>query len=163
MPVVRRSFDGSHEMFTDLSYVKGAWVLRMLRSELGEDLFRRCIKTYLERHALGSVVSEDLRAVIEEFSGRSYDQFFDQWLYHAHYPELEITYSWDELSRLAKLSVHQTQQLSENVLLFRFPLAVRFKGKFGTMDRQIQVSAKEENSYFPLQPPPTILPPHPHA
>jgi aminopeptidase N len=155
--VVRRSYDSSHEMFTDLSYVKGAWVLRMLRSELGEDLFRRCIKTYLDRHACGNVVSEDLRAVIEELSGRSYDQFFDQWLYHAHYPELEITYNWDESTRLAKLSVRQTQQLSQNALLFKFPLKVRFKGKFGAVDRQMQVSAKEEDFYFPLDSAPKIV------
>jgi len=155
--VVRRSYDSSHEMFTDLSYVKGAWVLRMLRSELGEDLFRRCIKTYLDRHACGNVVSEDLRAVIEELSGRSYDQFFDQWLYHAHYPELEITYNWDESTRLAKLSVRQTEQLSQNILLFKFPLAVRFKGKFGAVDRQMQVSAKEEDFYFPLDSAPKIV------
>ncbi len=144
-------------MFTDLSYVKGAWVLRMLRSELGEEMFRRCIKTYLERHTYGSVGSEDLRAAIEELSGRSYDQFFDQWLYHAHYPELEVAYTWDESARLAKLSVRQTQQLTENVLLFKFPLRVRFKGKFGTVDRTMQVSAKEEDFYFLLDSAPKIV------
>ena len=44
---------------------------------------------YLQRHQYGNVVTEDLRAVIEELSGRSYDQFFDQWLYHGRFPELE--------------------------------------------------------------------------
>ena len=144
-------------MFGYLAYPKGGWVLHMLRSQLGEDLYRRCIKTYLERHQFDNVVTEDLRAVIEELSGRSYDQFFDQWLYHAHHPELEVNYSWDEKNKLAKVTVKQTQALSENVLLFHFPLAIRFKGKFGTTDRQMEVKEKEEDFYFPLPEAPLIV------
>src|ERR1041385_2772419 len=112
----------------DHRHPKGSWVLRMLRAELGEDLYRRCIKTYLERHRFGNVTTEDLRAVIEELSGRSFDQFFDQWVYHAHHPELDVRYSWDEKAKLAKLSVRQTQRLGDNVLLFNFPLTLRVKG-----------------------------------
>jgi aminopeptidase N len=129
----------------------------MLRSQLGEALYRRCIKTYLERHQFDNVVTDDLRAVIEEVSGRSYDQFFEQWLYHAHHPELEVTNSWDELAKLAKVTVKQTQLLGDNVLLFQFPLPIRFKGKFGVVDRQMQVREKEENFYFPLPEAPQIV------
>jgi aminopeptidase N len=80
-----------------------------------------------------------LRKVIEELSGRSYDHFFDQWLYHAHHPELEASYSWDEKTRLAKVSLRQAQKIDQNVLLFSFPLTIRFKGGFGTVDRPILV------------------------
>jgi aminopeptidase N len=45
--IVRRNFDNSHEMFGYLAYQKGGWVLHMLRSQLGPDLYRRCINTYL--------------------------------------------------------------------------------------------------------------------
>jgi aminopeptidase N len=156
-PIVRRNFDKPGEMFGYLVYPKAGWVLHMLRAQLGEDLYRRCIKTYVQRHQFGNVVSEDLRAVIEELSGRSFDQFFDQWLYHGHFPELEITYSWEETSRLAKVSIHQTQELGPNVLLFKFPLLVRLKGKFGTLDHTIQVSKKAEDFYFPLDSAPELV------
>jgi aminopeptidase N len=148
--VVRRTYDTPRDMFGYLSYPKGGWVLHMLRSQLGEDLYRRCIKTYLDRHQYGTVVTEDLRAVIEELSGRSFDQFFDQWLYHAHHPELDVSYSWDEMAKLAKLSIRQAQKLDSNVLLFNFPLTVRFKGPFGTVERLIQVTQRQEDFYFPL-------------
>jgi CheY-like chemotaxis protein len=72
--MVSRKFDTPDDMFLQygqLSYEKGSWVLHMLRSQLGDDLFRRCIKTYLERHQYDNVVTEDLRAIIEELSGRS--------------------------------------------------------------------------------------------
>jgi aminopeptidase N len=158
--IVRRTYgqpDDVFRQFNYLAYGKGSWVLHMLRSELGEDLYRRCIKTYLERHQFGNVETEDLRKVIEELSGRSYDQFFDQWLYHAHYPELEASYTWDEKTRLAKVSLRQAQKISQNILLFGFPVTIRFKGKFGTVDRPILVKEKESDFYFPLESAPRIV------
>ena len=156
-PIVRRNYVSSHEMFNYLAYPKGAWVLHMLRSQLGDELYRRCIKTYLERHRYGNVVTDDLRKVIEELSGRSYDQFFDQWLYHAHYPELAVEYSWDEQTKLAKISVKQQQPVSDSVLLFDFPLTVRFKGAFGTADQTVQVKTAAAEFYFPLAAAPEIV------
>jgi aminopeptidase N len=155
--IVRRTYGDPMEMFSYLAYPKGGWVLHMLRSELGEDLYRRCIKTYLERHQYGNVVTEDLRKVIAELSGRSYDQFFDQWLYHAHHPELEASYSWDEKSKQAKVSLRQAQKIYQNVLLFSFPLTIRFKGKFGTVDRPILMKEKEADFYFPLESAPQLV------
>jgi aminopeptidase N len=155
--IVRRTYDSPREMFGYLAYPKGGWVLHMLRSQLGEELYRRCIKTYLERHQFDNVVTDDLRAVIEEFSGRSFDQFFDQWLYHAHHPELEVTNSWDAIAKLAKVTIKQTQGLSEKVLLFQFPLVIRFKGTFGMTDHEVQIRQKEEDFYFPLPEAPQIV------
>ena len=156
-PIVRRNFDSPDEQFGFHAYPKGSWVLQMLRSQLGEVLYRQCIKTYLERHQYGNVITEDLNAVIEELSGRSYDQFFDQWVYHAHHPELEVNYVWDEKTKLARLTIRQTQKLSENVLLFSFPLTVRFKSKAGVVDRFITVKEKDEDFYFPLASAPEIV------
>jgi aminopeptidase N len=134
----------------------------MLRSQLGEELYRRCIKTYLERHQYDTVVTEDLNAVLEELSGRSYDQFFDQWVYHAHHPELDVSYSWDERGKLAKLSVAQNQKLSDTVLLFRFPLTIGFKTAAGKVERHITVKEKSEDFYFALPEAPKLVRVDPH-
>src|SRR5437762_1197810 len=137
--IVRRDFKSPDEQFNYLAYPKGSWILHMLRGEVGEELYRRAIKTYLQRYQFGNVTTEDLKAVFEELSGRSFDQFFDQYVYHAGHPELNVAYSWDEKSKLAKVAVQQTQKLSADVLLFNVPLTVRFKSKSGTQDRQITV------------------------
>jgi aminopeptidase N len=155
--IVYRQYDSPNDQFNYLAYPKGGWVLHMLRSQLGEDLYRRCIKAYLERHQYGNVVTEDLNAVIEEMSGRSFDQFFDQWVYHAHHPELAVTYSWDAKSKLAKVSIAQNQKLSAEVLLFNFPLTIRFKTKSGVIDRGITVKQKSEDFYFPLAEAPEVV------
>jgi len=156
-PIVRRTYSNPDEMFNYLAYPKGSWVLHMLRSQLGPELYRKCIRTYLERHQHGNVVTDDLRAVIEELSGRSFDQFFDQWVYHARQPELDISYAWDEPAKLARISVQQNQEVNANVLLFKFALPIRFNGKFGTENRSIEVSRKQEDFYFPLASAPELV------
>lgn len=154
-PIVWRGFDSPDEQFSYLAYPKGAWVLHMLRSQLGEDLFRRCVKTYLERHAYDTVVTEDLNAILEELSGRSFDQFFDQWVYHAHHPELEIDHTWDETTKLARLKVRQVQALSDQVLLFNFPLPVRFHTPDGVVNRTLAITARTEDFAVALPAAPT--------
>jgi len=154
---VERRYDDARELFSYLAYDKGAWVLHMLRSQLGDDLYRQCVKTYLERHQYGSVVTEDFNRVIEELSGRGFDQFFDQWVYHAGLPELDVTYSWDTRTKLARISVRQTQRISDDVMLFKFPLSVRFKTKSGVEDREFLVSQSAEDFYFPLNEAPVAV------
>jgi len=143
-PIVFRKYDAPVELFGYLIYPKGAWVLHMLRAELGPELFRQCIKTYLERHQFGNVVTHDLIAAVEDVSGRPFDQFFDQWVFHPHHPELEVKYSWSEQDGLARVIVRQVQPLTNEVALFKFPLKVRFKGAFGTVEKKWTVAAKEE-------------------
>ena len=155
--IVTRKFASPDEMFNYLAYPKGAWILHMLRSQLGETLFRTCVKTYLERFKFGSVTTDDFRKVLEELSGRSLDQFFDQWVHHIGQPTLDASYSYDPKTRLAKLNLRQTQKVSDDALLFRFPLTIRFKSKAGTVDRTITVKDAEEDFYFPLTDTPEIV------
>lgn len=156
-PIVWRGFDHPDEQFSFRAYPKGAWVLHMLRSQLGEDLFRRCVRTFLERHAFGSVTTEDFNDVIEELSGRSWDAFFDQWVYHGGCPELEVSYAWDETTKLAKLGVRQTHAISDKVLLFNVPLPVRFTSSAGVTDRTLTVKERDEDFYVALAEAPAMI------
>jgi aminopeptidase N len=49
-PIVWREYNRPGDQFSYRAYPKGSWILHMLRSQLGEDLYRRCIQEYLERH-----------------------------------------------------------------------------------------------------------------
>ena len=158
--MVNRKYNTPQEMFRKygfMSYSKGSWVLHMLRSQLGPELFRKSVKTYLERHKHGNVVTEDLRSIIEEISGQSFDRFFDQYVFHAHHPELKISYAWDEKTKLAKLSVKQEQKVDANVLLFHVQLPVRFKVSDQVVDRKLQITKTAEDFYFPLAKAPSIV------
>ena len=156
-PIVDRTYADADEQFDYRSYGKAGWVLHMLRHQLGERLFRRIIQTYLERHALGVVVSEDLRSVIEELSGRPFDRFFDQWLYHAGCPELEVSYTWDTEDKLAKVTVKQVQELDNAAGPFYLPTKLRFWIDGWPSDRDILIEGRQHDFYFPLRSEPEIV------
>ena len=156
-PVVFRRYDAPTDLFNYLVYPKGAWILHMLRTELGPELFRKCIKTYLKRHEFDTVVTHDLISVVEELSGRSFDRFFDQWVFHPHHPELQVKYSWDSAQKHVKISITQVQQLTNEVALFHFPLKLRFKGPFGTVDRVLQIRDKQTDLFVPLDSAPELF------
>ena len=156
-PIVTRSYDDAWEQFDYRAYQKGAWVLHMLRTEMGEEMFRKCAKTYLERHALSSVVTEDLRSVIEELTGRSYDRFFDQWIYHGRHPDVEVSYEWSEKDKLAKVSVEQTHEVTDKVMLFHFRTKIRFVIDGEVIDRRIDIDSQQHDFYYRLPGKPDIV------
>lgn len=156
-PIVYNEYKNPMEQFDYRSYPKGSWVLHMLRNQLGEELYRKCVKAYLTKHALTSVVSDDLRQVIEEHSGRTMDRFFDQWLYHPRHPDLKISYKWMPKEKLAKISIQQTQKVDDDVMLFELPTKLRFVVNGQNVDREIVVSEAQEDFYAPLAAKPTIV------
>ncbi len=68
-------------VYSMMTYTKPAVVLYMLRELVGHDTMREILREYFRRHALSHVTEADLRAVVHEVSGRSYDWFFEQWLH----------------------------------------------------------------------------------
>lgn len=158
-PTVWRDYEDPMQQFDTRVYPKGAWILHMLRSQLGPDLYRRCIKTYLDRHRNQVVGTDDLQDVIEEVSGFSFDQFFDQWLYHGGWPDLIINYAWDGTAKQAKLNVKQSQKVSATVRHFRLPLPISFtiKGQKEPLTFTMDVSKVEEDFYFALPSQPEFL------
>lgn len=156
-PVVWRDYADAADQFDYRVYPKGAWVLHMIRSRLGPDLYRRCIKTYVERFRDSVVRTEDFQKVLEEVTGLSWDQFFDQWLYHGGQPELQAEYSWDAGAKLAKVSIRQTQKVGEQVPLFRLDVPVRFIVDGKPHDTTITVSQAVEDYHFALPKAPELV------
>ncbi|MHC4370479.1 MAG: M1 family metallopeptidase, partial [Planctomycetota bacterium] len=156
-PIVYREYRHAGEQFDYRTYSKAGWVLHMLRTELGADMFRKCVKTYLERHALDCVVTDDFRSVIEEFTGRSFDRFFDQWIYHGRHPDLKVSYKWSQKDKLAKVSVEQTHKVDDKVGIFHFDTKIRFIVDDEAIDREIAVDSKKHDFYFALPKGPRIV------
>ncbi len=151
-PTVWRDYGDPMQQFDTRVYPKGAWILHMLRSQLGPELYRLAIRTYVERHKNGIVGTDDLQDVVEEVSGLSMDAFFDQWLYHGGFPELKVDYAWDAAAKQAKVTVKQVQKVTDQVRLFQFPLPVAFtvKGQKQPLKFTMKITQAEEAFYFAL-------------
>jgi aminopeptidase N len=76
-------FDNWDRPTTDdrtIVYQKGAYVLHLLRQEIGDDKFWRGIREYTRRHYGTAVTTADLQAAMERASGGSLASFFTKWV-----------------------------------------------------------------------------------
>jgi len=64
-----------------LVYDKGAYVLHLLREEMGERAFWNGLRLFTQRHFGKSVVTGDFVAAMEEANGKSLKEFFAKWIY----------------------------------------------------------------------------------
>ena len=156
-PIVYNAYNAPLDQFSFRAYPKGGWVLHMLRSELGEDIYRESVQTYLERHRYESVASEALINVFEEVSGRSLGRFFDQWVFLSGAPELNVRYRWDATAKRARVQITQTQTINEKRPLFHFPLRLRFWVDGEPIDHVALIKEKDEDFAFRLPSQPDLL------
>lgn len=75
-------------------YARGACVLHMLRERLGDEVFWRGVRLYLDRFRFGAVETADFRMVLEEVSGESLERFFNQWVLRAGAPKADVIVTW---------------------------------------------------------------------
>ncbi len=108
-PIVCNTYIEPIDLFDRHLYQKGGLVLNLLRSTLGEGLFWKSVRHYLERHRGGSVETLDLIRAIEEVTGRNMRRFFDEWIFGAGHPELEASCSWNDEKKMFELTVEQKQ------------------------------------------------------
>jgi aminopeptidase N len=64
-----------------LVYDKGAYVMHLLREEMGERAFWNGIRLFTRRYFGKSVVTSDFVAAMEEVNGKSLKEFFATWVY----------------------------------------------------------------------------------
>jgi aminopeptidase N len=108
-PVVHQNIDDMSRVLNGLVYEKGAWVLHMLRAEVGLDHFWSGIREYYRRYRDGNASTSDFRQVMEQVSGRNLQPFFRQWLNRGGHPILNASWKYDADRKLVVLSVQQTQ------------------------------------------------------
>ena len=66
--------------FDDITYPKGAAVLKQLVAFVGEDAFVAGLRTYFRRHAWGNTTLDDLVAEVAAASGRDLTGWVEGWL-----------------------------------------------------------------------------------
>ncbi|HAS42954.1 MAG TPA: hypothetical protein DCS93_20910 [Microscillaceae bacterium] len=80
-PLVFKSWANPSRDDRNLVYFKGAYVLHLLRKELGDALFWKGVKHFSQTYNGKSVTTQDFQAAMEKSSNRSLNTFFNQWVY----------------------------------------------------------------------------------
>jgi tricorn protease interacting factor F2/3 len=81
--------DEISEIFDEISYGKGASVLRMVEALLGEEPFRQGVIAYLTKYAYGNATSQDLWNSLETSSGVPVTGLLSEWVRRPGIPILD--------------------------------------------------------------------------
>lgn len=79
------------EIFDEVSYSKGASVIRMLAGFLGEHDFREGLRRYLKRHSYANASTEHLWEAFEAVSKKPVKKLMQHWTGKAGYPLITVT------------------------------------------------------------------------
>lgn len=114
-----------------LTYVKGGYVLRMMKWILGDEAFYQLLKDYAANPAFAYnyAKTEDFKNQILVSTGRDFTGFFNDWIYGEGYPTYTI--KWNQSANLdMNFLVSQTQS-DPSVSFFEMPLPVKVTGSNG--------------------------------
>jgi aminopeptidase N len=138
-PIVCQDYEAPIDVFDRHLYEKGGLVLHMLRTTLGHDVFWRSVNAYLTKHARSIVETRDLMRALEDTSGRGLEQFFEQWVYRAGHPELDVKVEHE--AGVLSVTVKQAQKIDKDSPPFAFSFAFEVstgRGKPVRHERRIE-------------------------
>jgi aminopeptidase N len=119
-PIVDTAVTDYNRLLNTNSYQKASWVLHLLRQKVGDSAFWKGVRTYYDRFKFSNALTDDFRKVMEETSGKDLQSFFQQWIFGAGQPKLQVTWTYNAAAKEINLDVQQTQ-IGHT---FQFPLDV---------------------------------------
>jgi aminopeptidase N len=105
-PVRPDSYLRIDNFYTPTVYNKGAELVRMIHTLIGQEGFRRGMDLYIQRHDNHAVTIEDFVAAMQDASGVELSQF-KRWYEQAGTPEITIGDRWDAATGSYEMSVEQ--------------------------------------------------------
>ncbi|QLB20467.1 aminopeptidase N [Vespertiliibacter pulmonis] len=98
-----------NNFYTVTVYEKGAEVIRMIHTLLGEELFQKGMKLYVAENDGKAATCEDFISAMERASGIDLQQF-RRWYSQSGTPELTVSDDYDEKRQIYRLHISQMTQ-----------------------------------------------------
>lgn len=136
-PVIDTTITDLMRLLNANSYQKGAWVLHMLRQEIGDECFWKGMRSYYEHFRNGNALTSDFETTMEKASGTNLGKFFHQWLYLPGQPDLKITKEAGSKRGFFNVKIEQEQ---DSTFIFNIDIAV--KDSTGTRIERVPVNNK---------------------
>jgi len=137
-------YNPDRNLFSSLVYDKGAWVLHMLRKEVGDTTFFNILRNYYERFKYKNASTWDFQKISEEISRKNLNGFFDQWIYKGEgIIEAEYDYQTNLSNEGFKTKIN-IKQLQNGYDIYKFPLDIKFIYENDISIQTFYVTNKEE-------------------
>jgi len=112
----------AEEIFDDISYDKGACIIRMFEDFIGESKLRSSLKHYLNEHKYGNATTAQLWKAIARECNQPIDKAMDTWTKQVGYPVIEVS------ARKSKLVLKQSRFLLDGGRgkgLWNIPISIK--------------------------------------
>ncbi|MGC8597528.1 MAG: M1 family metallopeptidase [Thermocladium sp.] len=83
------------QIFDEISYGKGASILRMIEAFIGDEAFRAGLRNYLKAHEYDNATAGDLWSSLETASGKPVIKIMSEWINKEGYPVVTVTKEGD--------------------------------------------------------------------
>jgi len=117
-PVVYNEKENLFKLLNRNSYEKGAWILHMLRTKIGDEKFFRILKTFYVTYKNTNASTEDFIKIVEKETGDDLNDFFQQWLYRKDIPNISL--QWEIKNNKILIEVKQ----NENPYTLTLPIRI---------------------------------------
>lgn len=114
---------------------KGAAVLHMLRSIMGDEKFGQLVKMVPDKYSWKSITTEDFRKVAEQVSGQNLQYFFIQWIESNGAPEFKLEYT---VFRTQK-GFRVMGKISQDLDTFRMPVDLKIETEGNPEEKRVEV------------------------
>ena len=164
-PLVTRKFESTWQLFDRHLYPGGAVRLHMLRRHMGEQAFWSGMTRYVNDFANKVVETEDFRRVMEEVSGLSLVQFFEEWIYAPGYPDLVVDFNYDPETGEGHFKVKQKQAEGEDAEepTFHLDLELAWGSNDELQVEKVAMHAVSQSYRFPMARAPQVVRVDPHG
>lgn len=96
------------DIFDDVSYKKGAFVLRMLEARVGRERFTSFMKEWFTTHAFSAATTDEFEKALEAKTKTDFSHFFRSFVYTAGHPTVKG--AWKRVdAETVELIIDQTQ------------------------------------------------------
>lgn len=147
-------------LFGSTVYDKGAWVLHMLRYEVGDSSFFKILRSYYEKYKYTSASVYDFKNICELISQKELTKFFDQWVFTGD-DQIKLEYEYDitEQDRYHILSIN-TGQYQTSYKEYHFPIEfmVIYEDKSEEIVKTYINSRKQKTEFKLIKKPINIIP-----
>jgi aminopeptidase N len=150
-PVIDTAVTDLFQLLNANNYPKAAWILHMLRNEIGDWAFFGGVRDYYSTFRDSTALSVDLMRVMERHAGRPLRWFFEQWLLQPGYPEVESTWAYDSAGQAVEVKLTQVQQPAWGTYRIDVPVEVMVEGGGPAVRGMVRFNARSRTASVRLE------------
>jgi aminopeptidase N len=152
--LVRFYYKDREDMFDMVTYSKGGRILNMLKNYVGDSAFFKALNLYLVNFKFKNAEAQNLRLAFEQITGEDLNWYWNQWYYGSGHPVFDITYSYDDAKKMAKVVINQVQNTGK---IFRIPMAIDVYESGSKTRHKVWLENESDSFYFSYNKKPDLI------